>query len=836
MKAVIMAGGFGTRLRPLTCNTPKPMVPMANKPMMEHIVGLLNHHGITDIVATLFFHPEMIMDHFGDGKRFGVKISYRKAEADLGTAGSVRNAHDLLGTRFIIISGDVLTDFDLTKAIAFHTAKKAKATILLTRSPNPLQFGVVLTADDGKITRFLEKPTWGEVFSDTINTGIYILEPEILDLIPPGEEFDFSKNLFPFLLEQEMPLYGYVADGYWRDIGNLNEYQDAHVDILQGRVNIPLAGTKTNNAYVGEGSKIDTSERNVSGTVLIGSDCHIHHDVVLSNSVIGDRCEIMPGAVIRNCVVWSDTQIGSGAEMSSDVIGNKCTVGDEARIMDNVFVSDHCTIGRQSQISSNVKMWPEKVVEEGATVTRSLVWQDRWLRELFTDARVTGISNIEMNAEFGAKLGAAFGAFVGPGSTVVASRDGDNVSRMINRAVMCGLMSAGVHCNDLRASSIPIVRHELRSGKERGGIHVRKSPYNKNFTDIVFFDGDGKDLPVSKTKSVERLFFGEDFALASYENVGSVSFPERTTESYIERFLNMIDIPPIQGADLKLVIDYSNGIASTIFPNILGNLNVQVVSLNAYLDNRKLTRSKLELEQSLKELSYVVTALKYDLGIMLDAGAEKIFAVDESGHALSTKRLVTIMTKLILQAHPEIKTIAIPISASREIDVLCQDLGVKLVYTRDSHLAMMEAGAKKEIKYIAGTRGGFIFSDFLFASDGMFAVAKMLEGLALAKTRLGTLDAETVRLHTVSNDLACPWHLKGQVMRKLITHTESIERDLVEGVRLYPKKRTNHTTIFMNPDPTRPVFHITAESEDAEIAKQLSDEYSKRIGEWIKSK
>lgn len=802
---------------------------------MEHIVTLLKTHGITQIATTLFYQPEIITDYFGDGSRFGVNIDYRKAEADLGTAGSVRNAKDLLNTRFLVISGDVLTDFDLTAALDFHQQKRSKATILLTRSPNPLQYGVVLTSEDGRVYRFLEKPTWGEVFSDTINTGIYILEPEILDLVPKGEEFDFSKNLFPLLLDQEIPLYGYVANGYWRDIGNLNEYQDAHFDALRDQVKVSIEGQKIGNVYVGENTRIETDSRHLTGTVIVGKNCRIHRDAVISNSVIGDNCEVMPAAVIRNSIIWSGTQIGSRAELSSDVISSGCVIGDEALLAENVFISDQCVIGRKSHIFSNVKMWPEKVVEEGATVTRSLVWEDRWLRELFTNSRVSGISNIEMNAEFGAKLGAAFGAFVGSGATVVTSRDSDNVSRMMNRALMCGLMSAGVHCNDLRATSIPIVRHELRSGKERGGIHARKSPYNKNFTDIIFFDADGKDLPASKTKSIERLFFGEDFALASYENVGSISFPERTTESYIERFLNTIEIQAIRTANLKIVIDYSNGIASTIFPNILGSLNIQVVSLNAYLDNKKLTRSELEFDQSLKDLSYVVTSLKYDIGVMLDPGAEKIFAVDEFGVPVSTKRLVTLMTKLHLLANPGTKTIAIPISASGEIDLIAGDMGVRVIKTRDSHLAMMQAASDKQIKFIAGTRGGFIFSEFLFAADGMYSVAKLLEFLAITKKRLGELDRETPRLHSLSQDIPCPWHAKGKVMRRLMKETEKYPRDLIEGVRIYPQGEDDHTSVFLNPDAARPVFHITAESIKPDVAKALSDEFEKKIVEWIET-
>ena len=232
-----MAGGFGTRLRPLTINLPKPMVPLVNKPIMEHIVNLLKEHGFNNLTSLLFFHPEAITSYFGDGSAFGVTMKYTRAEADYGTAGSVRNATEQheIKERILIISGDILTDFDLSAALKFHAEKKAKATIVLTRVKNPLQFGVVITEEDGRIARFLEKPSWGEVFSDTINTGIYILEPEAFERIPYRREFDFSKDLFPLLLEEHSGLYGYVAEGYWRDIGNLIEYHEAHLDVLAGK-------------------------------------------------------------------------------------------------------------------------------------------------------------------------------------------------------------------------------------------------------------------------------------------------------------------------------------------------------------------------------------------------------------------------------------------------------------------------------------------------------------------------------------------------------------------------------------------------------------------------
>jgi len=827
-----MSGGFGTRLRPLTCNIPKPMVPMMNKPMMQHIVSLLKDHGIKDIVSTLFYQPEIITSYFGDGSRFGVTMQYRKAEADYGTAGSVRNASDFLDERFIIISGDVLTDFDLTKAIEFHERKKAKATLVLTHSKNPLQFGVVISNNEGKITRFLEKPSWGEVFSDTINTGIYILEPEVLELIPFQQEFDFSKNLFPLLLERDAGLFGYISDGYWRDVGNLNEYQEAHLDALDGQVHVEYEGTKSGRCYTGENTKILTNPEKIQGNVLIGKGCTIGKDVTLIKSVIGDECVVEDGAVIRNSIIWSKSRIGRYAELSSCVLGNQTYVGDYARIEDNVFVGDKCLVGKESRLASNIKLWPEKVVEEGAVLTRSLVWEDKWLRELFSDSRVTGISNIEMNPEFGAKLGAAFGAFVGKGKTVLTSRDSDNVSRMINRSFMCGLMSAGVNTSDLRATSIPILRHELRGGKDAGGIHVRKSPYDKNLTDIIFFDHTGKDLPASKTKSVERLFFGEDFPRASYKNVGGISFPERAQESYIEGFLSSLNTEAISQAKFKLVVDYSNGIASTIFPNILGSLQCQVLALNAYLDRKRLTRNSVEFDAAVVQLSHIVTSLGYDVGFLVDAGAERIFVVDESGNFIQNDRLLTLVTHLFLSVNPNTTKIAVPITASAEIDMITRGFGVETLKTRDSHLALMEASAAKDVRFIGGTKGGFIFPEFLFASDGMYSVAKILEMMAVTGKRFGALDKEVPRLHLLKRSVHCPWERKGRVMRFMMHETEGMERTLVDGIKVFVDKNSPSTSVLMWPDKAKPLFHIHAESDRKETAAALLAQFEEKILGW----
>jgi mannose-1-phosphate guanylyltransferase / phosphomannomutase len=403
---------------------------------------------------------------------------------------------------------------------------------------------------------------------------------------------------------------------------------------------------------------------------------------------------------------------------------------------------------------------------------------------------------------------------------------------MMNRALICGLVSAGVNTYDLRATSIPILRHELSTGREAGGIHVRRSPFDKNLTDIVFFDANGKDLPTKKTKSIERLFFGEDFARSSPENVGAISFPERTTESYKEKFLSSLNVEAISRKKFKLVIDYSNGVASTIFPVILGSFDCQVVALNAHLDPRRLTRDKDEFDYSLKQLSHIVTSLKYDIGALVDAGGEKLFMVDENGSPIDSDRLLVLVAELFMRTHPEVKGIAVPITSSGEIDIIAAKRGVHVVKTRNSHLAMMEAATSKAVQFVGGTKGGFIFTNFFFATDAMYSVAKILEMMATAGATLGQLNSEIPLLEMAKRNVNCSWEHKGKVMRHIMHDSEGLRRDLVDGVKIYLEGKYDGASTLLIPDKERPLFHINAEAPDRRTAEAIATEYEKKVIRW----
>ncbi len=834
MKCVIMAGGFGTRLRPLTANLPKPMVPMANRPIIDYIIELLKKHSIKDLTALLYFHPETITEHLKDGSPYGVKVDYITPGIDLGTAGSVALAMRKWRTNdtTLVISGDVLTDIDLTKALEFHKKNKAVATIVLTRVENPLPFGIVITDKKGRITRFLEKPSWGEVFSDTINTGIYILEKEILEFAPEDKEFDFSKDLFPKLLQAGMPIYGYSADGYWKDVGNLEEYRQANIDILQAkvRVNIPGQELKGKGVWVDEGSKIDYAAK-FEGKVIVGKNCRIEPGCRILNSVIGPDATVEEGAVVIDSVVWGAVTIGRGAFMQEAVIGNNTEVSAGAHLSEGVIVSDHCRIGKRSTVKANVKVWPHKTVEDDAVLATSLIWGQRWSKTIFSAYGVTGLANIEISPEFAAKLGAAYGASLPKGSFVSTSRDAHKTSRMINRAVMTGILSTGVNVHDYGVTPMPVCRLLARSGNEVGGIHTRRSPFDPLLLDLKFFDTKGLDLHPSMEKTVERLFFKEDFRRMSMEETGEMVFPIHGLEFYQNGFMSAIDAEAISRAKFKIVLDYSYGSSSRIFPAILGKLNCEVVALNANIDGTKTTKTAEEFDKALKQLSTIVRSIGADMGFLLDAGGEKIFLVDDAGEVLdgdTTLNIITLLTLKSTKGEGKTGALAVPVTASRAIDLMAKTYGFGVHRTKSSARGLMEAASEEGVFFVGEPTGGFIFPEFQPSFDGMYAIVKALELLAKDGTRLHKLLREVPPSAIMKDKVPCAFERKGMIMRLLAEDSGGKTLELIDGIRI----RLKDDWVAAYPSQDQAYFHIVAEASTEQDARSLISKYSEKIRKW----
>ncbi len=344
MQALILAGGKGTRLRPLTMHTPKPIVPIANQPFLLYQLELLKRADVRDVILSLSYQPHKIEEKLGDGSDYNVRISYAVEASPLGTAGAYKNAAGLITETTVVFNGDVLTDIDMNEVIRFHRERQAAATIVLTPVPNPTAYGLVETdKKDGRVRRFLEKPKPEEVTCDTINAGIYILEPRVLDYVPEGEPFMFEYGVFPQLLEREEPFFAYVWGGYWRDIGTVSSYLAANLDVIAGRVNLlaPLASER--------GEKFDATAE-IEPPSVVDPSCTLKAGVQIINSVVSRNCYVEERARIENSVVRGGTRIGAGSTVQGAVLGKGCHIGRSVELGSGTVLGDKSVVTDYSQI------------------------------------------------------------------------------------------------------------------------------------------------------------------------------------------------------------------------------------------------------------------------------------------------------------------------------------------------------------------------------------------------------------------------------------------------------------------------------------------------------
>jgi mannose-1-phosphate guanylyltransferase/phosphomannomutase len=832
MKAVVMAGGEGTRLRPLTSNQPKPMVPILNKPVMAYILELLREHGFDDVVVTLQFLPQMIKNYFGRGTDFGLYLNYSIEEQPLGTAGSVKNAERHLRETFLVISGDALTDFDLSYLVEFHRRKGALATIALKRVENPLEFGVVITEDTGQIERFLEKPTWGQVFSDTVNTGIYVLEPEIFDYIPEGEAVDFSQDLFPLLLKEGKPLYGCIMEGYWCDIGNFEQYVKAHQDLLDLKSKIQPPGIKMKeNVWVGDGAYIDPSV-DITGPVAVGQYAKVEPGAELREySVIGNNVVVRNSGHIHRSIIWDNAYVGPQAHIHGAVVGKNCDIKSGARLLPGVVVGDESVVGEGAVINHDVKIYPFKRVDAGAVINTSLIWESRGMRTLFGKSGVSGLINIDITADLALRLALAFGTTHNKDSTIVLSQDASRAARMLKRAVAAGLNATGINCEDLRIASAAINRFMIKTGQAVGGIHIRTSPFDPQSIELQFFDGQGIDISESTQRNIEKYYYREDFRRVYFNEIGEIIFPPRTVEAYRSALLRLVNVDLIRKANLKLVIDYAHGSASLIMPHLLNKLGCDVIAVNTYASEDRTTLSQEELDMAMGSLAKTVEAFKADLGVLIDSGGEKIFLVDEKGSTVTVDEALHLFVKFVCQFERRKGKIAVPLTVSKVVESIAGEYGRKVIRTKVSTRSLMEAALKGDVAFAGAQGGGYIFPQFLPSYDGIASLFKLFEYLVMSKKSLSALVAELPDFHLAQKNAFCPWDLKGTVMRRLMELAKDKDVELIDGVKIYDTERW----ALVIPDPEEPIVRVYAEGKSAHQAEQEAENYVKFVSDIVSS-
>lgn len=849
MKAVIMAGGSGSRLRPLTSVLPKPMVSLANKPIAHHIVDLLKRHDFKDIVFTLHYLPDAIRDYFGDGSDFGVKINYSTEESGpLGTAGCVKAIKPQLDSTFVVISGDSLTDIDLTAAVKFHKEKKSKATIVLKEVANPVEYGVVITDADGKVQRFLEKPSASEIFSDTVNTGIYILEPEVLLYVVMGREQDFSNDLFPLLHLRNEPLYGYVANDYWCDVGSLQVYRQANRDVLEGKLKIDIDLPQIQpGIWVGEGSQIDSTVK-LKAPTLIGRNCRIGRETEIeSHASIGDNVIIQEKATLKRPVIWPNVYIGNRVSLRSCVICNSATIHNGAEVLEGAIVGANTSIGQEAIVYPDVRIWPGKSIESGAHVVDSVIWGTRSPRTLFGAHGVNGLANVEITPEFAVNLAAAYGATVGAGPVLV-SRDYWRVSHMLSRAIISGLISVGIEVQNLESMPLPISRYYVKTQRASGLIHVRVSQREPEKVSMEFFDGEGIAITKAMERKIESTFFKGDFPRCLPADVGNISYPSRVREYYMDEFLKHVkgqvfeeDKVPfciVPGSNYtrvtksgsisthapRVVIDYAMAETGAILPDLLGQVGIETVVLNSSI--RNMPPRQEERTEMRKQLADVVKVLKAKLGIQIGRNGEQMTLVDEVGQIIRGELLLAVVADIILRDKPR-RTIVVPVNASSSIERITARYGCKVVRCKASETEIGTTTAKMDDAVLGGSANGcFIFPEFQNGYDAMFALGQVLEHLTFQGRTLHEATSELPPLVYRTDSVHCPWERKGRVMRLLVEKHHDRPVELLDGVKI--QTRPEHWILIL-PDAVEPLVHIYADGLDVQHTASDLNEYAQMV-------
>jgi mannose-1-phosphate guanylyltransferase/phosphomannomutase len=828
MKAVVMAGGEGSRLRPLTSGLPKPLVPVVGKPVMEHILKLLSKHGITEVVVTLQYMGSAVRDYFGDGSEFGVDITYVVEDSPLGTAGSVKNAEQYLKEPFLVISGDALTDIDLSRAIAFHNERRSAATIVLYSVPNPLEYGVVITSPDGSIKRFLEKPSWGEVFSDQVNTGIYVIEPSVLELLPPAAVVDWSSDVFPKMLRNRLPLYGFHAEGYWCDIGNLQTYYQANWDALEGRVQVEIRGQRRDgNVWVGDDVEI-AGDVKIVGPAYLGQECKVKSGVFLNGPVcVGNFSVIDENTKVSNSIIWSYSYVGENSRLRQAIICRHATVKNNCLLEEGAVIGDECSIGEGTTIDAGVKIWPDKEIEAGSTVHESIIWAGHWKRGLFSSYGLVGLVNVELTPEYCARLGASFAALFPKGSAIGAARDRQRPSRMIKRAMIAGMMSGGASIIDLSELPIPVTQYYARSHPIAGAVHIQMSPLDSRSADIRMFDGTGVILDKKTERKVENTFFREDIRRVHFYEMGDITYPTDPIDSYIAGLLRLVDIERIRAAHLKVLIDFDHGSASLVLPRLLKELNVQAVPLNAGFDETYQPRTAEAFTESRKEAALITRTLKCALGSYVDYGSERIFLIDDQGELLDHHEAFAVIATLSLKHRPG--TVVAPATVPQSIEEIARRDGGRFVPSKAEPSPLLRSAREHQAMLASDGNGGYVFPEHQLAFDGIFTLVRLLELMALDGRPISTIRADIPRAGYVHLEEKCPWEAKGRVMRTMVELHRDQPVDLADGIKVF----VDGGWVLILPDPDTPRYHIIASMPDEQKAKSLAERYGALVKDTV---
>lgn len=767
MKAVIMAGGEGTRLRPLTCAFPKPLAHICGKPIMHYVIELLARHGVEEAAVTLMYLPEQIKAYFGE-EYAGVKLTYFTEESPLGTAGSVKNTMDFIGEEdFLVISADAMCDFDLSGLMAAHRESAAAATIALYPAADPLEYGIVLADEQGRVVRFVEKPGWPQAFTDTVNTGVYVLSPQAMALVPPGEKFDFSQDLFPLLLGGEPGIHSQVMAGYWCDVGGLGALKGCIEAVLAGQVDIRLAAEPwQDNFYQAD---VPPGRYHLEAPCYIGANVSIADGARIGPyAVLEEGCAVKADAKVKRSVLYPNVTIGAKAEIKGAILAAGAAVGENSRLFEGACIGENCRIEENVLVKAGIKIWPGKLVEADGVVDQNLVWGDA-ARRLFGEDGICGEFATHISAEFAAKLGACIGSLY-PGEDLIVLDDGSAAAGLIKNALASGLAASGAYVHDIGMGALPMGMFAASFLDAAAGILCTLSGEQ---IAVRPFDQSEPTLPRKLERKIENAFFADDFLRAGADRVQPPVRLSAIGPAYA-RYLERLAYGKIKGRhiDLTACPEPYRQILTRVFTRLLAH----------------------------------VEPGEEHVGVKIAADGMRFELRDEQGEIIPYEKCLAILTGLLAEQGE--RRITIPCTAPFYIDDAALRYQGQVVRVPNYPLSAPEESQRVEIGFIDGCAGAVKTLTLLERSG------RLLHDLAREIRESGFVSRE------VKTEKS-----RGYIMRKLAELGRENLNEFAEGIEFVNGKER----ALIIPSRRSQSFHIYAGGAGAREARRVADEFAARI-------
>ena len=823
MRAVVMAGGLGTRLRPLTTGVPKPLLPVVGRPMVEHMLLLAREHGVTEAIVTVQHLAPMIRRRLGGGADLGMSITYGAEPRPLGTAGGVRLA--VSGSdddAILVLSGDAVTDVDLGHLMRYHRDANADLTMALTRRDDPREFGLVEVDEEGWVCRFREKPEWGEVFGDTVSTGIYVVSAQVLATIPSDTPWDWSTQVIPSLLNGGGKVAGVIAEGYWEDVGDLTAYRQVQIDALNRRVRLSIPGMdRGDGVWLGEGVEL-ASGASVEGPSFIGSRSVIDDGAaVLPYSVLGAHSLVRRGARIERSTLHDNVYLGAEVDLVGAVIGRGCEIGAGSRVAENAIVADGCILEREVDVTPGSLIYPGKSVESGTIVRGSVVWDAKGHRSLIDSHGMRGEMGVEITPDTVVRLASTLGTLLSRGSVVALARDHSAAASAYHAILVGALRAAGLTVNLLRAVPLPVLRDHVRHHAD-AGVYLQAATDDIDALDMVIVRSDGSNIG-GRSRELNRIYSRREFRRAIPGAIGPVFSQPLATQEYAARIHDRL--PHRTSSAARVVVDAMGGTAALALPALLEGRSAELMLLGTQTDLASTSWTESDRRERIEELAGVVVSTGAALGVAIDANGERLWLVDERGQILDDDRALLVVLDLVAaEAHGGVAVL--PSTASRVAEQVA-DFHQAAVRRVPRASTFDDSG---DALLVCDGDGGFAVPGAGGQRDAIATTYALLGWVARTQLTLSEIDQRIPKTSLVRAHVETPWRLKAAVLREVATLAGERAVDSSDGVRI---TEGDGSWCLVLPDRVESQTRLWIEAPTADRAREVATSWVAAIKDII---